>query len=359
MKILSSENPKVTFGSVETFVDHAKKQRSGHLGHAMVECKDGSLLAFYSNCSGTHGFEFGGAGHTMYGWVEYKRSNDRGQTWEEAKILDYSYEMFIDGVYKIGCEKAVVCDDGTIVLFCLRSIGKYFEPYATPVCLLSHDNGETWSEPIDVSDERGRIYDAIYRDGRVYVLEFCNSTDKGFTCNEEGKFYKIFASDNNGKSFYEYSVLPFKTMGHAYGNMIFRQDGSLVFYGYNVDDEYNLTGLVSEDSGKTWSEPFKIPVAKIARNPQVGYVNGVYILHARSEHGVNFVFYTSNDAIHWDEGTVVSELLDGKPRGGCYYSNNLTLKCADGKERMLVQYSEQYAHGGAKVNIMHAWVACE
>jgi len=353
MKILSNENPKIIFTGMEIFTDHQKNNRSGHLGHAMVECKDGSIIAFYSNCSGLSGIEFGGAGHSMYGWVEYKRSFDRGITWGEAKVLKYSYDSFLDGVYKIGCEKSVVCDDGTIVLFCLRSIGKYFEPYATPVCLLSHDNGETWSDPISVNDERGRMYDAIYRDGRVYLLQFCNSTDKGFLCAEEGKFYKIFASDDNGQSFYEYSTIPFNTMGHAYGNMIFRPDGSLIFYAYNGNDEYNLTALESNDGGKTWGEQFKVPVAKIARNPQVGFVNGAYILHGRSEEGVNFVFYHSKDGINWDEGTIVN---DGRI-GGCYYSNNITITGADGKDRLLVQYSESYEC--SKTNIMHAWIEVE
>ena len=357
MKILSAENPRITFGRTEVFADHQKNRRSGHLGHAMAECQDGSILAFYSNCS--HNFPEVYPGHSMYGWVEYRRSYDRGITWGAPKRLEYSYEAFLDGLFKVGCEKAVVCDDGTVVVFCLRSVGKCFEPYDTPVCLLSHDNGETWSEPVSVSDERGRIYDAIYRDGRIYVLEFCNSTEGGFICSEPGKYYKIFASDDNGRSFYEYSTIPFDTVGHAYGNMIFRQDGSLVFCAYNKNDEYHLTGAVSEDLGKTWTEPFKIPVAKIARNPQIGYLNGVYILHGRSENMANFVFYHSKDAIHWDEGTVVNELLDGQPRGGCYYSNNLTIKGADGVDRMLVQYSEQFVLGTGKVNVMHAWVECE
>lgn len=351
MKIISEANPEITFGNTEIFADLQKKQRSGHLGHAMVQCKDGSILAFYANCSGKHGHGPKSGGHTMYGWVEYKRSLDKGLTWSEPKVLDYAYECFIDGIYKIGCEKAVVCDDGTIVLFCLRSIGEYFEPYATPVCLVSHDNGETWSDPVEVHNERGRIYDAIYHDGRIYVLEFCYSADADFICAEEDKYYKIIVSDDNGKTFNVLSEIPFNTVGHAYGNMIFRHDGSLAVYAYNEKDEYNLTCIISNDGGRTWSEAFKTPVEKIARNPQVAYLNGYYILHARSENGVNFVVYWSEDGINWDEGTVVSELLEGRPRGGCYYSNNIIID-----DRMLVQYSEQYAHETARVNVMHAWI---
>ena len=32
------------------FVDHSTNDRSGHLGHALVEYEDGKILAFYPNC---------------------------------------------------------------------------------------------------------------------------------------------------------------------------------------------------------------------------------------------------------------------------------------------------------------------
>ena len=103
----------------------------------------------------------------------------------------------------------------------------------------------------------------------------------------------------------------------------------------------------------------KSPTAKGTRNPQVGYLNGKYILHGRGKEMKNFIFYHSDDAIHWDEGTIVSEPLDGEPRSGCYYSNNLVIKGSDGKERMLIQYSEQFVKNTGKVNTMHAWVEVE
>lgn len=357
MKIISEANPRITFGRTEIFADLEKKRRSGHLGHAMAECADGSILAFYPNCSYNLPENF--PGHSMHGWVEYRRSRDRGITWDDPRILPYSYESFLDGCYKIGCEKAVVCDDGTLVVFCLRSVGRCFEPYATPVCILSHDNGETWSDPVSVSDERGRIYDALYIDGRILVLEFCNSTEKGFCCADPDCRYRIFASDDNGQSFYLYSTLEFTPLGHTYGNLLHRRDGALIFYGYNREDEYNLTGLISRDLGKTWSKDFKIPVAKIARNPQVGFLNGQYILHGRSENMSNFVFYHSEDGLTWSEGTIVNEPLEGKPRVGCYYSNHIVIRGEDGKDRMLVQYSEQYCPNSGRFTIMHGWVECE
>ena len=52
------------------FVDHSRKGRSGHLGHALVEYEDGKILAFYPNCSDDN------KGHSAVGWMEYKRSED-------------------------------------------------------------------------------------------------------------------------------------------------------------------------------------------------------------------------------------------------------------------------------------------
>jgi len=73
----------------------------------------------------------------------------------------------------------------------------------------------------------------------------------------------------------------------------------------------------------------------------------------------NFIIYHSDDAVHWDEGTIVSEPLDGRPRSGCYYSNNIVIKGADGIDRMLVQYSEQFVQDTGKVNVMHGWIECD
>lgn len=342
-KLISAENPRITF-TPEVFVDHEKNGRSGHLGHAMVKCADGSLLAFYSNDSGKAGYY---RGHTMYGWVEYKRSHDNGLTWSEPTVLPYAWDAFIDGVETIGCEKATCCDDGTIVLYCLSSVGKDFEPYGIPHYLLSRDNGYTWSEPVQLYDKPGRIYDSRIKDGCVYCLFFVNPEHVGAKPED---VYVLLTSTDNGKTFETRSVLPFDAKGHAYGNIFFRPDGTLVFYGYKVTDEYHLTVLESKDNGLTWSEPMESEVKKIARNPQIGYLKGWYILCGRSENGVNYVFYYSKDGMNWSNGILVNE---GR-RGGCYYSNIIPVTGADGEERLLVQYSESYA--GACTNICHAWI---
>ena len=58
------------------FADHQKENRTGHLGHALVEYAPGKILAFYPNCSAEDP-ELDG--HSGYGWMEYKRSVDGGR----------------------------------------------------------------------------------------------------------------------------------------------------------------------------------------------------------------------------------------------------------------------------------------
>ena len=68
------------------------------------------------------------------------------------------------------------------------------------------------------------------------------------------------------------------------------------------------------------------------------------------------MLYTSADGIHWDEGVVLV-----KNKTACFYSNNVTVTDETGKEKMLVQYSENIFDDlgptdkgwRSQVNIMH------
>ncbi|MBE6931317.1 MAG: exo-alpha-sialidase [Ruminococcaceae bacterium] len=337
------------------FVNHERNRRSGHLGHAMVEYADGCILCFYSNNSGTLN-----NGHSGYGWVESKRSLDGGKTWSEPTVLPYSWDCFIDGQYYISCEKAVVTDDGTIVLFCLRSHCKpAWEPWETPVVIRSFDGGYSWSEPVEVCPTKGRIYDVRYRDGRIWALHFANDGSKFFCGNAPEHVYELYASDDNGESYQLISTLPVDTTGLGYGSLNFLPDGRLIAYLYDSNDEYNLVCLTSAD-GVAWSEPFGSYVAKRIRNPQTACLDGLYFLHGRSgcvdqTRPMNFVLYTSTDGIHWDEGRFIRETLAGAHGGAAYYSNNLiTGLYGSGPHRLLIQSSDAYEK--AMTNIRHWWI---
>lgn len=335
------------------YVDNMARKRSGHMTHAMLEL-DGRLMDFNSNCSN---IRLGG--HSAFGFVEYRFSEDGGETFGEIHTLPYSMETLMGGKNTISVEKAVACDDGTVVAFCLRNTTLQevcCDPLDEPAVVRSFDGGKTWTEAAQFSPYKGRIYDALYKDGSIYVLQFCNDGVVDFCGNRPSHLYRLFKSDDSGASFYEESVVGFlSTFGLGYGNMIFTKEGNLIVYAYDVNDEVNMSYAVSRDNGATWYETGKTYVAKKIRNPQVGILDDQYILHGRAG-DKNFVLYTSADGLHWDEGHYLNEdAIDGPT--ACYYSNNITLDHPDkpGKKRMLVQYSELYGDHWC-VDIMHMWI---
>ncbi|MGI6337438.1 MAG: sialidase family protein [Eubacteriales bacterium] len=337
------------------FVNHHRYRRSGHLGHALVEYAPGRLLAFYSDCAGSRH-----NGHNGFGWMNYKRSLDGGGTWGEPETLEYSKELFLDGEVSVSCEKAVCTNRGTIVLSCL--INEYapaWEPWRAPTYLRSFDGGFSWTPPRVLSEQPGRVYDMRYRDGVIYALHFANDGRKSFCGNAPEHQYKLLVSADDGETFTERSTLPFDTMGRGYGSLCFRPDGTLLAYIYNSRDEYTMDVCVSHDLGMTWNAPVPSYVGKRIRNPQTAYYGGRYFLHGRSgcvdrTKPMNFVLYTSDDGILWDNGVFIRETPAGAHGGAAYYSNNLIVHTPDGRERLLIQASDAYE--AARTDIRHWWV---
>jgi len=334
----------VEFETPELYVDNQARKRSGHMSHALAEFAPGCIINFNANSSAVRA-----DGHAAYGWVEYRISRDAGKTYGEVKTLPYSWDAFLDGLFTVSVEKVVACDDGSLVAFCLRN-GMLqpvcCEPWMTPTYIRSFDQGETWTEPVELSPYTGRIYDALYKDGVIYVMHCCG--DFFLHQKEEDQHYRLYKSIDNGATFEEVSIIPFPQERRSYGNMIFDQNGRLHAYGYNDIKERELDHAVSDDNGKTWTLLEPCYLDKAIRNPQVGYVDGVYVMHGRSEGALGFVFYTSEDATTWDEGTFLNKW--DHPIGQ-YYSNNITLEDEQGKF-LLVQYSESY-DGSGRVNIKH------
>ena len=334
------------------FVDHSKKKRSGHLSHALVEYKKDCILSFYSNCSGTRPVKL--PGHSGFGWLETRRSLDGGHTWSEPTVLEHSWHCFLDEPYTVSCEFAVSTKDDEIVAFLTRMENPNgWEPHGIPCFIRSFDGGHTWSEPTDLCERKGRIFDAIVIDGEIYVLMHAN--DMFFAKTPENIYY-IYKSDDGGKTFAEYSSLPNHVIGYSYGNLVYRDDGALICYRYLPDDEFNMPYDISYDKGKTWTEHGMSRCAKRIRNPQVVKVKGGYLLHGRSglmsfDIPIAFVLYTSKDGINWDEG----EYLCEKTGNGAYYSNNHVFDQEDGSQRVLIQASIPWG-GPWQVNVNHWWL---
>ena len=335
-------------GKMTMFVNHEANGRSGHLSHALAEYKKGSVIAFYSNCSGKR--NRWAPGHNGFGWLEYKRSSDGGRTWDEPRVFPYSWESFLDEPFTVSCEKAVSTQENEIVALCIRNLNPNgWEPYLEPVAVRSEDGGETWQAPTVICDKKGRIYDAVVRDGVIYLLLLAN--DDFLATKPEHRYY-IYKSEDHGRSFSLWGELPGDTKDHAYGSMAVREDGTLICYEYDSSDEFNLVYHISGDMGKTWKESGKSFCAKRIRNPQIARVNGGYILHGRAgcmtkDLPMHFVLYTGTDGIHWDEGRYIYA-DEGQT---AYYSNNLVLDNGDGTQRILIQASIPYSKGC--VNIGH------
>ena len=351
---IKRDNYTIEISEPTVYVDNEKRGRSGHMTHAMAEFAPNSFIDFNSNCSAERFW-----GHSAFGFIEYRISKDGGKTYSDVTELPLSKKMLYDGIYTISVEKAVACDDGSIVAFCLRNNQLdpvCCEPWATPLVIRSEDEGKTWSEPFEMTSYAGRIYDSVYYDGDIYVLIFCN---EHFLGEKEEHKYRIYKSTDNGKSFKEHCVIPFDTTGRAYGTILFDDAGILHAFVYNSKNEAELDHATSADRGEKWEicKPCSVPEG--VRNPQSAIINGVFVLHGRTANKKGLIFYTSEDGENWDEGY---KLVKKNSFAGAFYSNNLLLSDEDG-EFLLVQYSENYidsdvsvdefADGWGKVNVMH------
>ena len=340
MLCIERENYNIRLTDPEVYVDNRARGRSGHMTHAMTEFSGGKFIDFNSNCSSVRA-----GGHSAYGWIEYRISEDNGRTYSEAQTLPFSKEAYLDGVFTVSVEKAVTCRDGSILAFCLRNTmlePVCCEPWLTPMAVRSIDGGKTWGAPFEVSQYAGRIYDALTAGDKIFFLEFKNER---FIGTKPKHKYSIFASVDDGKSFYELSELPIDGMGRGYGSILYDKSGILHAYAYNINHERYMDHAVSADLGRTWNNVEPCYLDRGIRNPQTALIDDVFILHGRGEQAKGFVFYSSADGYTWREA-----FLAGEKHGGCYYSNNLLLN-ENGKTFLLIQYSEIWE--SSKVNIMH------
>ena len=302
----------------------------------------GKFIDFNSNCSAVRC-----DGHSAYGYVEYRISEDLGRTYSDVRILPFSMDAFLDGIFTISVEKAVTCPDGSILAFCLRNTmleSVCCEPWMTPMAVRSRDGGNTWEAPFEVSKYPGRIYDALTIGDRIVFLEFKNEHFIG--CKPEHK-YSVFLSDDNGVSFREVE-LPIDGIGRGYGSLLYDEKGALHSYGYNVNNERYMDHAVSYDYGETWELLSPCYLNHGIRNPQTAEIDGVYVVHGREEHLNGFVFYFSENGSDWSEAFYAAH-----EHGACYYSNNLLLD-DKGRHFLLIQYSEvcnkEYP---CQVNVLH------
>lgn len=337
------------------FVDHEATGRSGHSGSAITECKNGDILAFFSNTSGIIA-----GGHSPAGWTEYKRSTDGGKSWSEPIILEYSKKVWEENQKTDGMSfekssvvmSAITAPNGNILVIMPNW---WFEK--SPQYLLSYDNGDTWTTPrfIDndaTGSEVGRTFS-----GSTFVHE--NSIYVTFIGGKETGPISLYVSDDNGETFTKRSDNMFvnrsyeKNLFYVSANVI--EDDKFIIYAYNPEDEYNAPFVVSDDKGYTWSKVQYTYFDKKARNIQLSdKIGDYYFITARSgSFGTNrghLVLYKSVDGTNWEEGIFLNTV--GHPDS--YSANEVIGKNSVKSSRLLIQSSISYSE--ARVNLHHWWI---
>ena len=345
------------FSDPKLHVDNKSRHRSGHMSHAMVQYGPGKIIAFNSNCSPQRV-----NGHSAFGFVEYRYSEDYAQTWSDIHLVTPTFDALLNGIYTHSIEKAVLLD-GAITCFATSNTQNHdicCEPWGPPVIIRSLDLGKSWEEAVEFCPWRGRIYDAKTKDGIIYVLMFCNPE---FVGRYPDDVYRLFVSIDGGKTFSVRSVVDIDPMDHGYGALQFRPDGSLLVYACNIADANRLSVSRSDDLGKTWRCLPDIILKHGIRNVQIAPLEDGYVMHGRAwlthDSGRGEVVYASKDGLEWDDG-----LLLNTEKQACYYSNMLPLKHPDGKEELLLQYSDSVLddpdtaneNNWGHVNVMHRFL---
>ncbi len=336
-------------------VDNGARRRSGLLSHALAEFKPGCVIAFNSNCSAA--FD---NGQSPFGWIEYRISEDSGKTFSAPYEVPYTKNAIHDGIYSISIEKAVACDDGSIVAFCLRNSISMGAPWDTPVVIRSTDGGKSWSEPEEIIGRPSRIYDAIYHNGIIYTISTSNDHLVGASVDKH-RFY-LYKSYDNGKTFEvsydEKHWIPIMPIARGYGSLVLDGEGNLHAYAYVSTDKTIIEHAISYDCGndlnnseavqRSWKIAERCYVDLGAENPQVSFIDGVFLMHGCSKDKNSLVLYASTDGFLWSRGEVIAT----RDSGGFsqYASNAIVLNDEEGKF-LLIQYSESY--DGGKTNVKH------
>ncbi len=342
------------------FIDRQKHGRSGHGGNCLTECRNGDVVAFYSNVSGE--IE---KGHGVAGWSEYRRSEDGGKTWGEPVVVDYSKTTWdADEMYAAIVFGAGTAPDGTLIAFVSRFEKDLWVKGWPPVYLLSHDHGQTWSEPhaLDVDatvEDVSLTFDAVFTHNRQVFAVFMGGTND--YCYGP---YSLYVSSDNGETFSRRSILPFNRENY-YVTAGVLDTGDIIVYSYPYRktepiDEYNIPYVTSADEGRTWSEVRTTHFPRAIRNPQLSRkIGDLYFLHGRSgslsRDPRHLILYSSPDGIHWDDGTILHHKEGG---GGDAYSANEVIGKYDPtvSNRLLIQSSIAYEDGNSNVNAHHWWV---
>ena len=223
---------------------------------SLITTKAGTLLAFAEGRQG---------GDHSQNDIIFKRSEDLGETWSDVQVVKESGKLSLNN------PQAVVLDSGRVLLMYQQSkLGEFKakpgfgeDAYVT-FTQFSDDDGETWSDPVDVTRQTKRpkhVTSVASGPGVGIVLRRGKHKGRILMPFNQGPFgdWRVYAaySDDGGESWAMGEVPEEDGKGHANEvQFVELSDGSVMLNARSQGkgNTKHRKIAISEDGGVTWSK---------------------------------------------------------------------------------------------------------
>lgn len=245
----------------------------------VILTRTGKLICIFSEC--TH------HGDRSYTRIMLTDSTDRGRTWSPKRPLTEP----TNGMPYWNCARIMQLRDGRIVAL-IDKIHQDNEIKGRNYLFFSEDDGATWSEPQE-TPTFGIVPDKLLELESGRWILACHEKDPNFGYAVQRLWY----SDNKGKSWSDPVIVGRKKGLNLCEVSILPVENRLVaFMRENSGQGWDCYKTISEDAGKTWSEPIQFPLPGCHR-PVAGWLqNGqIMITHRFTQGGHGWVgWWTQN-----------------------------------------------------------------
>ena len=242
----------------------------------IAKAPDGSLVCTYreSMCHSQQPFSR----------IIVRRSVDEGKSWGPRQLIcECTREANEAGEGRYNCSRITACADGTLLLIVDELRATAWEDYLKPapcVNLLfrSHDCGLTWDAPEDTGITEGivpSIKELSNGDLLVGVTEQFEGDDPGRGFSESQTVYR---SKDSGATWEGPATVPNLSVptvnGEKWrlneGDFAEMDDGRIVIYMREEGERLSGWKSLSEDGGRSWSEPQRSQMPTCHGRPSVG-----------------------------------------------------------------------------------------